>query len=190
MRVSLGKYTCKARPYVYQKSKHAHGFSSMKITARHKGFPFTISILQLLEKFSFWATALSSTAWYQPGGPGGSGGPAWCARRWVTHLLRFTTGSSEPTAPFVCVLCPPSRQMPIQVLIAIPESKRRKKWGKKWAGKNDSLLAAGFRGLKPAIRSRCWGTRVRYPAVAAALCSLSLPHHFLSGLKNLSSAVD
>lgn len=48
----------------------------MKITAHHKEFPFTTSILQLLIKFSFGARALPSTAWLQPGAPSGSGDPA------------------------------------------------------------------------------------------------------------------
>lgn len=81
-----------------QKPKHMHGFSSMKIIACHKEFPFTVSVLQLLEKLSFWAP--SSTAWLQPGGPSRPGVPAMCAlcvrmRYYVQHTLHVSKQGAQ-----------------------------------------------------------------------------------------------
>lgn len=81
----------------------------MKITACHKDFPITISILQLLEKFSFWATALPSTAWLQPEGPRGSGVPH-CVHCMLGCIITYDTSymfqNREPRTNCSICLCP------------------------------------------------------------------------------------
>lgn len=74
----------------------------------------------------------------------------------ITHDTSSKTGSSEPFAPFACALCPPSRQTPIQALMVVPDSKRRKQGGKK-------IYKPSRMTIYEPLGSEGWDTRVGVP---------------------------
>lgn len=109
--------------------------------------------------------------------------------------MYFKIGSPEPIPPFAHVLSPPSSQRPTEVLIVMPESKRRKNGGRKWLYKQAGIIpfsqqvSEGFN--MPSAPAT--GAPVHVSCDTAAVtapCSRSSPHHFLLGLSNLSTAVD